>query len=636
MTRISPQEDVINGIAPLETDLAGLRPRLFFTPEIIEDLKGRIGRKPWSDFFARVRHQADLGYDSLHALVFLLTGERASFDRAVAGLDRLVAAERPTRFYHLSDTAFLLDWLYTDLDDGRRAAAIAFLDRHGRERYEQSALRRTYHSGTLTCNIAAEELAEIVTAGCAVYGEVPGVGPWLRYAMERAYVLTSALGPDGASQEGICYGGFYVESIVRVLELTRTLLGWDLYEPCAFLRNVPLFFQYSVLGRRHIAPPHAPGIPSRSVHIFFGDGVRYPWYGPDFFLRRLASVYRDPHAQWLADALDEAGASANGAGNFGNLIWHDPSVRAKSPAKLPTLHHFTDQDIVVMRSGWSGTESVFGFRCAPHAGHFALRRFRQCVGGGHMGADAGSFQLFAHGDWLITESGYAKKATATRNTVLVNGVGQTGEGGEWFECSELRRERRAPSIVHVDTRPRYDYVIGNVAPAYGPKAGLTRFLRHVLYVKPDVWVIADELQAAQPSTFELFFHACADEHGADRPFRPEGAGQWITGGERGQVRITALAPAGVRGVPEIQRVASQHGDHDICILRLFNEDPARSALFVTVLEAFPARRGPRVCAELSGRGRKLVLTLRDGRRRSRFTFAPGQRNPSAPAFLPAR
>lgn len=636
MTRISPQDDVINGITPLETDLAGLRPRLFFTPAIIADLKGRIERKPWSGFFARVRQQAGLGYDPLHALVFRLTGERDAFDRAVAGLDRLVAAERPTRFYHLSDTAFLLDWLYPDLDDGRRAAAIAFLDRHGRERYEQSALRRTYHSGTLTCNIAAEELAEIMTAGCAVYGEVPSVGPWLRYAMERAYVLTSALGPDGASQEGICYGGFYVESIVRVLELTRTLLGWDLYEPCAFLRNVPAFFQYSVLGRRHIAPPAAPGTPSRSVHIFFGDGVRYPWYGPDFFLRRLASVYRDPHAQWLADMLDEAGASANGVGNFGNLIWYDPSLRAKSPAKLPTLHHFTDQDIVVMRSGWSGTESVFGFRCGPHAGHFALRRFRQCVGGGHMGADAGSFQLFGYGDWLITESGYAKKMTATRNTILVNGVGQTGEGGEWFECSQLRRERRAPSVARVESRPRCDYVIGNVAPAYGPEAGLKRFLRHILYVKPDVWVIADELQAARPSTFELFLHACADEHGADRPFEPDGASRWITGGERGKVRITALSPTGVRGSPEVQAVASQHGDHSICMLRLSNPEPRASAVFVTVLEAYPARRAPRVQATLSGSGRKLVLTLDDGRNRTRVALAPGQRDLSAPALRLAR
>ena len=41
-----------------------------------------------------------------------------------------------------------------------------------------------------------------------------------------------------------------------------------------------------------------------------------------------------------------------------------------------------------------------------------------------MAPDAGSFKLFAHGDYLIDDGWYAKKFTSSRNTVLVNGIGQ--------------------------------------------------------------------------------------------------------------------------------------------------------------------------------------------------------------------
>lgn len=639
MARISPQDDVINGITPLEDGLIDVHPRLFFNPENIAVLRERIKRKPWSGFFNKIRQQASIGVEPLHGVVYLLTGEQEALAKATAALEKLIAPERPTRFYHLCDTAFLYDWLYNDLDEGLRTRARDFLDRHGREAYETMATRQSYHSGLYTCNIFAEQLAEITAAGCALYGDVPNVGTWLRSVMEKAKVMTMALGSDGASQEGICYGGFYVESSLRVLCLVNDLLGWDLQSHVPFFENTPAFFLYSALPRKQIAPPLSPQVPSRHVHLFFGDGVRYPWYGPGFFLRRLASIYRNPQSQWLADILDKADANANGVGNFLNLVWHDTSIKPKSPASLPTLRHFTDKDIVIMRSGWDGKESVFGFKCGPHAGHYALQNYRQNIGGGHMSVDAGSFLLFAHGDWLICEGGYTKKATFSRNTVLINGIGQTGDTqgkSEWFECTELRREKRGPSIVHVESHPTFDYTIGNVAPAYEHTAGLKRFLRHVLFVKPDVWIIADELEAKMPSKFELFFHASADEHATnDRPFAPAGERQWISGGANGKVRITALSPGDVTGHPEVQAIpgiGGAHIDRQMSVLRLANGTPTKSAVFITVLEAFPVRRGPKVDAIVEKHGRRYVVTLQNGKKRLRIAFSPGQRYPGTPAF----
>ena len=137
----------------------------------------------------------------------------------------------------------------------------------------------------------------------------------------------------------------------------------------------------------------------------------------------------------------------NNVAIFLNLLWEDPSVAPEPPTDLPGFKHFGDLDIVYMRSSWDGDESLMAFKCGPFIGHHALARYSYDPGGGHVHPDAGSFLLFAHGDWLIVDDAYTWKTTAFQNTALVNGIGQEGEGAAWFQgerlCAEARRWGRA-------------------------------------------------------------------------------------------------------------------------------------------------------------------------------------------------
>lgn len=76
--------------------------------------------------------------------------------------------------------------------------------------------------------------------------------------------------------------------------------------------------------------------------------------------QQLSGEFRDDHAQWLAQQVDDANVSSPGA-PWLNLVWFDPTVRAKPPQSLPTLRHFDDMDIVSARSDWSGNESLVVF-----------------------------------------------------------------------------------------------------------------------------------------------------------------------------------------------------------------------------------------------------------------------------------
>ena len=639
MSKTVPCSDVITGLTPLEERLAGVHPRLHFRREDIERIRSRIGKAPDSGHAGRVLQLADQGVMPNPAMAYLLTGEAKYLDASLAAMRRIIESpdwpqdlRRDGFAGHdkLYNLALGFDWLHDELDDAMRSRALECLNRNGRKHFEALARHEIYQAGIYTCNTLADCLTNTAAAGMAIYGEVDDVGPWMRAVMEKVRAMTHALAPDGVSQEGICYGGFYTDYYVRTLDLVCDLLGWDFFQGNEHLRNVAYFYIYSMLPRRQMT--------ERSAHLCFGDGVRYNWHGPAHFLRKLAAVYRDPHAQWAADVQEQTGATRHN-GAFLSLKWHDPSIAPKGPEDLPTFRHFDDKDIVMMRSDWSGDEAVFGFKCGPHAGRHALARYQHCIGGGHMAPDAGSFLLFAHGDWLISDGWYARKFTAYRNTVLVDGVGQTGEPdgpGDWFECTELRRERRGPRILRAVPGAAWDYVIGDAAPAYEKRADLRRFLRHVLYVKPYCWVIADELAAGRPATFELLFHAFGEYFEADRPFVPAGPGAWDTGGANGRLRVTALLPADVEGVAEEQAMLGIGAHHDrlMSALRLHNRLPAGSAVFLTVLEAYPAGGVPALAPRVE-RGRDgFVFALGPGAGEVRFAFTPGGPDPAAPAFQP--
>ena len=114
-------------------------------------------------------------------------------------------------------------------------------------------------------------------------------------------------------------------------------------------------------------------------------------------------------------------------------------------------------------------------------------------GTGHQDADSGSFQLFSHGQFLAIDPLYTgQERTEDHSTMLFKRHGQLGEQAA-FGSMEALRFGHFPEIVHAETSDRYDYVVGDVTRAYHPALGLQRFVRHLLFVKPDVLVVADEV-----------------------------------------------------------------------------------------------------------------------------------------------
>ena len=247
------------------------------------------------------------------------------------------------------------------------------------------------------------------------------------------------------------------------------------------------------------------------------DAPLAPWYGPEYMLRRLAALNRDGSAQALAAGLEAAGA-VNASAVWLNFVWFDPGIPAAREA-APLRHHLTDLGMYVGRAGDGEQAAMLVMRAGPPFGRRAQsEHIVHDLGAGHIHPDINHITLFAGGEFLLRDDGYAgRKDTAQHNTLLVGGQGQVGAGGEWtrYPHYPLPEPQSALSLRHSDAA--MDYVLGEGAAAYSPATGLRRFDRHVVFIRPDILVVVDELEAAGPAEFALLWHPGA-------PFAPAAEG----------------------------------------------------------------------------------------------------------------
>jgi hypothetical protein len=596
------ESDLINSATPLETVYAGVHPRLYCRGEQIAVLRGRLSDpaykpiyKPMFDRLARQAASAvartgkpltgdtrgvGCGLASLAAM-YRLTGEHQYLDAATTTLHALCGQSawgHSLVFGHWAHgAAVAYDWLYHDLDNiSRQEIAKTLIDRANHVVRHWNSYG-DFSPTAYACNHMGVIGAGLMSIGCATWGEIEGAGKVVRLMLEKLRLMSGALGEDGASAEGLAYGQYYMDFYLKGITLADELCAVDFFADNKFLINYPRFMIHASLGHDHWAPD--------ATFMQFGDSSGHHWYGPDMHLRKLASRYRDGHAQSLANRISDAGLNGDSS-SFLSLMWHDPTVQPAPIDRLEPHRHLVDKDIVLLRSDWSGSATVFGFKCGPNSGHRA-RGYRQNIAGGHMHPDAGHVLLHAQGDWLLIDDGYPKKMTQYQNTALVNGIGQTGEGGDWFEDLEMRRGKPEAYIASYKSQPGYDAITGNAAPSYEPAAGLTRFLRHVLYLRPDVWVLVDEFEAAAPSLFQQRFHGGA-------AFEPAADGAFAVKGKRAMLTLHPLGPTAIACgafVEKVKGLNAAHPDHELPALAVSNTEESSRATFVTVLEVGSVTEG---------------------------------------------
>jgi hypothetical protein len=124
----------------------------------------------------------------------------------------------------------------------------------------------------------------------------------------------------------------------------------------------------------------------------------------------------------------------------------------------------------------------------------------------HSSASNNSFVLWAYGQRLLIRTGHYDSygsahhqgwvwSTRSLNNITVNGKDQKKRSGEAFgEITDFR------------TTPAMDIVVGEASKSYEDGL-LDRYARSIVFIKPDLVVVYDRLEAKEASTYEYWLHA---------------------------------------------------------------------------------------------------------------------------------
>jgi len=63
-----------------------------------------------------------------------------------------------------------------------------------------------------------------------------------------------------------------------------------------------------------------------------------------------------------------------------------------------------------------------------------------------------------------------------------------------------------PRIICASSGPELDHIAGDATEAYPKRSGLERFVRHLLFVKPDVLIVIDDITLDRTADLELRLH----------------------------------------------------------------------------------------------------------------------------------
>jgi hypothetical protein len=166
----------------------------------------------------------------------------------------------------------------------------------------------------------------------------------------------------------------------------------------------------------------------------------------------------------------------------------------------PLSRIFPGRGSAVMRSGWQPQDTVISLRVGPWFNH--------------EHHDQGSFRVAAYGEELVAEGGYAEyykdphypdyfTQAPAHNTVVVDDdpfSQQDYDGRFWPAFQNFARFER-----HVFS-PGIDYLTANLAPAYGDASQIQRLTREYIFVKPDILIVHDHVEAALPHDYSWFLH----------------------------------------------------------------------------------------------------------------------------------
>jgi Domain of unknown function (DUF4962)/Heparinase II/III-like protein len=547
-----------------EAELAALRQRARSTHQalwqpVLQKLRALAGDPPPAPAQAR-RAQNDVGIAIAEAaFAYKIEGDKKYLDAARKYMDAAVsydvwgyAYNKPNVDLAAGHLLYGLGWgydlLYHDLTPQERARYREKLVKQARllVDYYQPKPGRTF---SYSQNHVFIPIAGLGVTAYALYDETPEASNWAKLARAIYDRVLATYSQDGYYYEGFEYWIFSTPWLIHYLDVLAHATGEDLYDRPGF-RQTHNYVAHSMLPTGRYVFDFGDIFEGPLTRAGQGEEYKRTHPGGRFhtnynLLYRLAQRFQSGEAQGVASWLSDMGQL--NAEDFWSLVWYEPSVKSVPIAAQPNWHYFPDHDVFYWRSDWTKDATAFAFKCGPPEGHHTAALLQQLpdwhLSAGHAHPDANSFIIFARGQYLTGDTGYAGiPLTEHHNTLLIDGKGQAKEGKGHDVFDQVPYERLDKiRLVKVQVNQDGFAVSGDASTAYEPELGVKQFVRQIEYGVTKGFTITDRIETDRPAVLASLVHA-------DKRIEKEAADRFSINGTGVRLEIDIVAPGQARTI----------------------------------------------------------------------------------------
>lgn len=370
--------------------------------------------------------------------------------------------------------ALTYDRIYDQLTPTERQKVLDHIAYHGQAAYDWLRADRKIHLNYQQSH-PQQALHAFLTTMLAVGDEFPGAAEWIDFLIRQYVNRIAWTSDDGGYFEGQTYGHKF-QWILEGLVALRTATGIDLFKQPR-IANSGEFWLYAM-----------------GLNYWYNHGgdiysLIWPWGNPaDAYIANLmASMNQNPYVKWYADTVNTNPEHTP----FQYLSETD--LQPAPPIDIPQARAFPDTGQISAYDRFYDHKSdrIF-FRSSPWGAH------------SHSHADQNNFVIHSGAEILAADVGYYtysgdvyhmewSNSTFTHNTILINGKGQP---------KSIDSKGKISAFF---TGPDYTFFAGDASTAYA--APMERFERAILFIRPGVYVVYDELKASKPSEFTWLLNA---------------------------------------------------------------------------------------------------------------------------------
>src|ERR1700752_788459 len=570
----------------LKRELAGVHPRVYTTEAELNQLRQRARtthKELWQQALRRVRalnseppappaqkrrEQNEVGIAIAEAaFVYQIERDKKYLQAAKKFMDAPVsydiwgyANNKPNVDLAAGHLLYGLGWaydlLYNELTETERTRYREKLIAQARllSDYFKPKSGRTF---AYSQNHTFIPIAGLAVAAYALYGEIPEAAEWASLARAIFDRVLATYSEDGYYYEGFEYWIFSTPWLVHYLDAHAHATGEDLYD-LPGLRDTHKYVAHSMLPTGRYVFDFGDVFEGPLTRAGKGDEYKRTHPNGRFhtnynLLYRLAQRFHNGEAQGVAEWLksfDQVNAE-----DFWSLVWYDNNVEPVSIERQATSHYFRDHDVVFWRSDWSKNAVAVAFKCGPSEGHHTAARLREFpdwrLSSGHAHPDANSFIIFARGEYLTGDTGYAGvPMTEHHNTMLFGGKGQAKEGVGHDAFAGVPYERLDQiRIAEVKLGKDRLLVRGDATKAYEPELGVKKFVRQFEYDADRGFTIRDEVELEKPAVVTSVLHA-------DTVIKKDGNNRYSASTGRVRLLIEVLEPNDLRSSIEVNDVTA--------------------------------------------------------------------------------